>query len=504
MNRHRITFQQEQTLTVPAGTRLDNVAVQAGYALRTHCGGTGTCGKCQVIINQQKVLACQTIVESDLDVIIPNMSLRTDEQNIVIQTASKSAVCRPPSAVAKGYGIAVDIGTTTLAAELHDFSGKLPPPIVSRANPQRQFGDDVMTRIQKVMEDKTALTAMQRLVVNAINEMVVGLTENMGITPQDVSTMVVAGNSVMQCILFGIDPSSLGASPFHAPVSEFPQRQASDTGLTISGTVEAFPIFGGFVGGDIVAGMLVLEISSAICRLPSAVLLDIGTNGEIVLSHFGNLFTTATAAGPAFEGAKIKHGTLAVPGAIDHVDFAAGKIVVSTIGHQPAVGICGSGLIDAAALLLELGIIEPCGRLADKASQFELVSAAESGIGESIVLTQRDIRELQLAAGAIRAGITLLLQENNVLPEEIKTFYLAGGFGQCIRTSSAQRIGLFPSSIPADRFLFCGNTSLAGARAVLLNPDNAEIARRLVEQSQHCELAALPQFQHVFAESMRW
>ena len=512
LTQHRITFQQKQTFIVPAGTRLDNAAAQAGYALRTHCGGAGICGKCQVIANHQKVLACQAIVESDLDIIIPDSSLRDNEQNVFVQTASKSAVCRLPSAVSTGYGIALDIGTTTLAAELHDFTGTLSMQIASCANPQRQFGDDIIARIQKVMEDETALTAMQRMIVEAINEMIAELIDKRGITSQDISVMVAAGNTVMQSLLFGIDPSSLGVSPFHAPVNNFPPRQAGEIDLAMSGTVEAFPIFGGFVGGDIVAGMLAIKNSYPKSRgcsaaqspdcLPSF-FLDIGTNGEIVLAYRERLFTAATAAGPAFEGARIEHGTLAVPGAIEHVDYVDGKIVVSTIAGKPPIGICGSGLIDAVAVLLDQEIILPSGRFADKASHFELVSAAASGIGEAIVLTQRDIRELQLASGAIKAGITLLLREHHLLPEEIETFYVAGGFGQSIRLASARRIGLLPS-IPSERFQFCGNTSLAGARAMLLKPDNAEVVRQLIEQSQHCELANLPQFQEVFAESMRW
>jgi len=328
------------------------------------------------------------------------------------------------------------------------------------------------------------------------------LAAKAGIAPQEISTMVAAGNTVMQSLLFGIDPSPLGTSPFHAPVAVFPPRRGKELGLVMSdeGTVEALPIFGGFVGGDIVAGVLTMPTlhASPVPRF----LLDIGTNGEIVLAHHGKLFTAATAAGPAFEGANIEYGTLAMPGAIDHVEFQSGKMVISTIGNQPAKGICGSGLIDAVAVLLEQKIIEPSGRFTDKRSRFELVSAAASGIGEAIVLTQRDIRELQLAAGAIRAGITLLLQENDVLPEQIETFYIAGGFGQSIRLSSARRIGLLPA-LPADRFQFCGNTSLAGARSVLCDPDNANIAHRIVRQSHHCELAMLPQFQKVFAESMQ-
>jgi len=517
LTQHRITLYQERapeqkrTLAVPAGIRLDEATVQAGFDLRTHCGGAGTCGKCQLIIKGQKILACQTVVESDLDVTVPDSSLRTEEQNVAIQTTSNSAVCRLPAAVSQGYGskdfgIAVDIGTTTLAAELHDFSGTLPVQTVSRANPQRTFGDDVIARIQKVMEQPESLQAMQQHIVGAINEMTDELTEKVGITPQEISTMVVAGNTVMQCILFGIDPSSLGASPFRSPVSEFPARRASDIGVKISGMVEALPIFGGFVGGDIVAGVLVLpQLQSSVAP---RFLLDIGTNGEIVLAHRGQLFTAATAAGPAFEGAKIEYGTLAVPGAIEHVAIdriggVSGKIIISTIGNKPAVGICGSGLLDAVAVLLDQGIILPTGRFADKRSSYELVSSSASGIGEAIVLAQRDIRELQLAAGAIRAGITLLLQENDVLPEQIETFYVAGGFGQSIQFSSARRIGLLPA-LPAERFQFCGNTSLAGARAVLLNPDNVQVVHRIVQQSCHCELAMHPQFQRVFAESMQW
>ena len=513
MSHYRITFhwenraELEQTLSVPAGTRLHKAAMQAGYDLRTHCGGQGTCGKCRVIVNHQKILACQTAVESNLDVFVPDSSLRTNEQNVVVQIDGISEPERktytPRLRTKIHYGIAVDIGTTTLAAEWHDFTGTLPPQTAACANPQRQFGDDVMTRIQKVMENPAALTEMQQLVVGAINEMVAQLAEKSGIAPQEVPLMVTAGNTVMQSILWGIDPSPLGASPFRAPVNEFPARQGDEIGLIMSpeGTVEALPIFGGFVGGDIVAGVLTLPLlqSSAVPRL----LLDIGTNGEIVLGRGGELFTAATAAGPAFEGARIEYGTLAVPGAIDHVEIQSGNIAVSTIGSRPAVGICGSGLIDAVAVLLEQGIILSGGRFAEKQSCFELVSAAESGIGEAIVLTQRDIRELQLASGAIRAGIVLLLQENDVLPEEIATFYVSGGFGQSIRLSSARRMGLLPS-IASDRFEFCGNTSLAGARAMLLTPDNAEVVRRIVQQSHHCELATLPQFQDVFAESMRW
>lgn len=505
MTHHRITFRQEnklaQTFSVPCGIRISEAAAQAGLPLRNHCNGAGTCKKCSVIVQNQKVLACQTVVEADLDVFLPARSLRYNEQQVFIP---ESLISAASSALPRGncLGIALDIGTTTLAAELHDFTGK-PVRTAARVNPQRIFGDDVISRIHHVRENPAMLPTMQKLLVQAINEMIEELTQPFGLSPKEITTIVAAGNTVMQSLFCGIDPSSLGENPFRAPVETFPDQSGFELGLKISdkGIVTVFPVFGGFVGGDIVAGVLALTnlFGSSAPRF----LLDIGTNGEIVLSHNGELFTAATAAGPAFEGANIEFGTLALPGAIDHVELTSGKMTLSTIAHQPAIGICGSGLIDVVAVLLEQGIILPSGRFADRQSSFELVSAAESRIGEAIVITQRDIRELQLAAGAIKAGIALLLQENGVLPETIETFYVSGGFGQSIRIASAKRIGLLPPLTP-ERFQCCGNTSLAGARLMLLNPENKNVVHRIIQQSHHCELAMLPQFQQVFAESLHW
>jgi len=251
MSQHRIVFHQEngqeQTLTIPTGMQLSEAASQAGFDLRTHCGGAGTCGKCQVIVNRQKILACQTTVKSDLDVLVPDASLRMDEENVVVRAISRHsreggnldeslASLDPHLRGDDGihhYRIALDIGTTTLAAELHDFANILPMQTVARANPQRKFGDDVIARIQRVMEEPAMLTAMQQLIVGTINEMIAELTEKMGIVPQDVSVVVASGNTVMQSLLFGIDPSSLGTSPFHAPVQNFPAIRGSEIGLTI-------------------------------------------------------------------------------------------------------------------------------------------------------------------------------------------------------------------------------------------------------------------------------
>ncbi|MDR0520448.1 MAG: ASKHA domain-containing protein [Planctomycetaceae bacterium] len=513
-----------QTASVPSGTTLQEAAGLAGIDLRTHCGGAGTCKKCVVIVNGKTVLACRTKAESDLTVVVPESSLRKNEQQAVVQTgltenfsgyaglSSPFPVLRPAARSAHPCGIAVDIGTTTLAAELHDFAGQRAVQTAARANPQRAFGDDLMTRIQKGMENPAAFAEMQQSVVHTVNEMIAEMTGKSGLKPDDVSAAVVAGNTVMQCLFFGIDPSPLGEAPYIAPAATFPPVLCRSIGLAGSpdSTVEGFPVFGGFVGGDITAGVLTLQNitrglqtdpGQGLCR--PCFFLDIGTNGEMVLAKDGGLFTAATAAGPAFEGAKIRCGTLAVPGAVDHVTLDGSGFRISTIGNLPAVGLCGSGLIDAVAVLLESGVIKSSGQFAEKQKSVELVSAAESGTHEPVVLTQQDIRELQLAAGAMRAGMTLLLQKNNVQPEELETFYVAGGFGQFIRPASARRIGLLPP-LPLRKFQFCGNTSLAGAGMMLRDPSQAEVVRRFVQQSQHFDLASFPEFHTAFAESMRF
>ncbi|MDR0337599.1 MAG: ASKHA domain-containing protein [Planctomycetaceae bacterium] len=530
-----------KTVHVPSGTQLTIAASEAGFLLRTDCGGAGTCGKCKIRINGNEQLACQTIVESNLNVIIPESALRQNENSVVIQTESflETESQNMMKRTGHYFGAAIDIGTTTLVAELHQFDHPDIVWTVSRANPQRNYGDDVITRIQKVIEEPVFLPKLQELIVGAVNEMLMELAEKAGINTTDISLISVAGNTVMEHLFLGIDPSPLGFAPFAAPVSEYPACRGSDIGLNTvpDGIIETLPIFGGFVGGDIVAGVVATEIYRK-CREqqekkrqfpqtsePGAFfLIDIGTNGELVLCYDGEIYTAATAAGPAFEGGRIEHGMLAVSGAIDRVELQTtksngietGEIIISTINGQPAKGICGSGLIDVVSELLRHGLIKPNGQFNVKADSpflqswtisndkpsFVLVSEEVSGLGEAIVLTQRDIRQLQLATGAIRAGIELLLQQQKLQPEDIQTFYVGGGFGSFIRPESAWRIGLLPREVPLERIRFCGNTSLAGARLSLLDSRYRNESLFLSRHVHHIELASLPNFATTYANAM--
>ncbi|MDR3183743.1 MAG: ASKHA domain-containing protein [Planctomycetaceae bacterium] len=491
------------------GTVLKTAAEKLGYHLNTNCGNSGTCGKCRVIADGKEVPACQALVEDYEKLVIPVSSIRKDENKAAVVTGSFAGKVPKPAGKRKGhrYGVAVDIGTTTLAAELQHIDGDAEPVQASRANPQRQFGDDVLSRIQKLMDDPAALTAMQQLVVGAINEMIAEVAEKADITPKDITLVTAAGNSVMQLLLHGIDPAPLGVVPFQPPVKEFPPRSASEAGLNIAadGMLETLPLFGGFVGGDIVAGVLTLHSINPKIADTTAFFVDIGTNGELVLFHRGKIYTAATAAGPAFEGAGIECGTLAVPGAIDRVSIKDGKVCISTIDKAKAVGICGSGLIDAVAVLLDNGLLKSNGQMQipDK-KNFELVPAAQSGTGKAVCLTQRDIRQVQLAAGAIRAGMTLLLETAEITAKDLEAFYLAGGFGQFVDASAAQRVGLIPKDVPLKRLQVCGNTSLAGAVLLLLDPEYAQTAKQYIAESQNIELAKLKRFSEVFAGSMNF
>jgi uncharacterized 2Fe-2S/4Fe-4S cluster protein (DUF4445 family) len=540
---YSVHFQSEnksrdvKTVNVPNGMSLTVAASEAGFPLRTDCGGAGTCGKCKVNVDGYERLACQTTVQSNLEVSVPESALR-NEKTVAVQTKSflDDGIIKGAGRAGHCFGVAVDIGTTTLAAELYAVAESRLLATASRVNPQRNFGDDVITRIQKVIEEPAFLAKLQNLIVGAVNEMIEELAAKAGIAVTDVSLVSTAGNTVMEHLFLGIDPSPLGFVPFEAPIAEYPVCLGSDIGLNIAsdGILETLPIFGGFVGGDIVAGILTLiqEPEGGRPRFlqGTSFFIDIGTNGELVLSHNGNLYTAATAAGPAFEGGRIEYGTLAVPGAIDKVELklqaaqqepggAAPGVeerFISTIGGHPPIGICGSGLIDTVSELLRHGLIKPSGQFNVKADSpflrfwkmidgkpsFELASLEVSGLGEPILLTQRDIRQLQLAAGAIRAGIRLLLQQQGLRTEDIETFYVAGGFGSFIRPEAARRIGLIPNEIPLERIRFCGNTSLAGARLTLLDSRCHNEARSLTRCARSIELASLPDFANIYAESM--
>jgi uncharacterized 2Fe-2S/4Fe-4S cluster protein (DUF4445 family) len=532
---------------VLAGTSLIEAAAEAGVILDSPCGGAGTCGKCRVIIKTAAApptdreksffspgeirqgfrLACQTEVLGPTTVYVPETSVLTAKHQMLVQTEKGPAISEdltidlPHGGVVTDlFAAAFDIGTTTLAATLIDPQSANDLAAVAKLNPQTQFGDDVISRIQFARDNPQGLQILRDSIVRAVNDMLAALCLKAGIKREQIVALAFAGNTAMLHLLCGVDPSGLGAMPFRPTTVFGVSMHAAKLNLLAHLHAEAyiFPTIGGFVGGDTVAGILATQLTG---RPGPALLVDIGTNGEIVLWAGGKLAAASTAAGPAFEGARISCGMRGCEGAIEKV-LVDHQLRINVIGNVAPAGLCGSGLIDVAAELLRHRILAPDGKLRTPDElpagvlpdlreriilhngkvAFLLASEEESAAGKPLVLTGRDFRELQLAAGAIRTGIAILLRRAGLKPQELNDVFIAGGFGNFIRRSNAQRIGLLPGEIEHHRIRFCGNASLAGAQLAALSRHARTMAEDLARQTEHVELAADPDFARIFADSM--
>jgi uncharacterized 2Fe-2S/4Fe-4S cluster protein (DUF4445 family) len=416
------------------------------------------------------------------------------------------------------YGAAVDIGTTTVVLYLcHLPTGEV-VSVVSDLNPQSQWGDDLISRIRMATEEEGGLVALQRAICELIDELLGRAAAAAGVARERIYELTVVGNTCMAHLFLGVSPQGLAALPFAPAFREAQVVRAAELGLHLhpEGRVYVLPLIGGFVGADTVGVIIASELDLA--DGPRAA-VDIGTNGEIVVAKDSELYACSTAAGPAFEGARIRQGMRAAAGAIDAVSVD-GEVHYHVIGDAPPRGICGSGLVDAVAGLVQLGVISEAGRLlrpeelppaAEKVKrrvvqneaglEFILATAEETGLGQPVALTARDIRELQLAKGAIFAGISLLLDRLDLRPRHLDSLLLAGAFGNYIRKESAIAIGLTPD-LPRDRIHSIGNAAGLGARLALcsrsLRARGEEVARRV----QHIELSEQEGFYDHFAEAM--
>ena len=433
----------------------------------------------------------------------------------------------PGNTEADAFAVALDIGTTTLVAELLDLGAGARWAVDARLNPQIRFGDDVLSRILYARESPEGLRQLHEAVASAINEMIGELCRQAGIARDRVYELTVSGNTTMQQLLCQVDTSPLGEVPFVPAGGRGLPCAAAELGIHIHprGAAYVMPVIGGFVGGDTVAGivatgMRVLDRRGS--RPHPTLLVDIGTNGEIVLLADGRLSAASTAAGPAFEGARISCGMRGCTGAIEKVVVEDGRLRTNVIGNLPPSGLCGSGLIDVAAELLRHGIVTPQGRLLtpdqlppdvppdladriilhDGQVSFLLASNSETVDGRPIALGQRDLRELQFATGAIRAGIIILLRRAGLEPSDLDRVLIGGGFGNFIRRSNAQRIGLLPCRIEHHRIRYMGNTSLAGARLAALSRRVRETAEQLARRTEHVDLSCDAEFHREFAEAM--
>ncbi len=404
-------------------------------------------------------------------------------------------------------GLAVDLGTTKIAAYLVDLATGQTIASQGLMNPQVAYGEDVMSRIAHAMEGKGA--ELQRVVVEALNEIARDLCHQADGRPEQIVEVVVVGNTAMHHLFLGLPVAQLGLAPYLPAVSSALDLKAREAGLALApgGYLHLLPNIAGFVGADHVAMLLATGIYQA---QQVTLGLDIGTNTEITLATRGRLISCSCASGPAFEGRHIKQGMRAGEGAIERLHLHDSEVEYETIGGGPPVGLCGSGVLDAIAELVRLGVVDERGamkghprlRRSQEGPEFVLVGGEESGTGKDIVITRGDIGEIQLAKGAIRAGINILLREANLSARDVEKVVVAGAFGTYIDISSAVRIGMFPS-LPEGRFLQVGNAAGTGARLALLSKSLRSKAGEIARQVKYLELSNHPHFSEEFARAMR-
>lgn len=418
------------------------------------------------------------------------------------------------------YGVAFDIGTTTIVGSLIDLRTATVAAVAAATNPQNIYGADVISRITHASQNKAGLKQLQNKVIEAANTIIRDLLKHTKIARDQIYEIVAVGNTTMSHLFMGVDPTYLAPAPFIPAYSRALETEAAELGLQINlaGRVTFLPNIAGYVGSDTVGVILATNMDQ---RSDTCAAIDIGTNGELVLTAGGRLMACSTAAGPAFEGAQIRQGMRAASGAIEKVSYTKGEIQLEMIDDAPACGICGSGLIDAAAALLDAGLIEPSGRFVNPEEnpdmvpdqyknrlrkgqggyEFILVPAEDTEKGEDIVLTQGDLRELQLAKGAIYAGLMILLKEAGISEDELDQVLLAGAFGNYVRKESALTIGLLPQ-LPPEKIIAVGNAAGDGSRMALASKTVRERAFNLPRKVEHLELSTRPDFQDIFVDAL--
>ena len=454
-----------------------------------------------------------------LDVLrkIPTL-LRDDDGALTVTTFDGRIVdVESGDTTDRAYGMAFDIGTTSIVGFLIDLATGEQLAAVGNMNPQAVYGGDLMSRIAFAQFNPAALRKLTTRVVAAVNGHIKEACAQAGVDPSQVYKVVIVGNTCMHHIFLGIDPTHVGLAPYAPAVRAPLVATARELALRVNpnAAVCFLPIVAGFVGADTMAVVLATRIYDS---LETRVAVDIGTNGEVVMGSRRGLMVCSAPAGPALEGAQIRHGMRGAVGAIERIDIGE-DVVAHVIGGVPAIGICGSGLIDAVAKMLDAKVLDPSGLLrvesretlppalrdrlldCDGERQFVLVWAHESGSGQDVTISQGDIRQLQLAKGAICSGIMMLQRVMGVDDAAIHELMLAGGFGNYINIESAVRIRLLPE-LPVDRITYVGNAAALGAQMALLSETERARALALARTIEHVSLAARPDFQDVFIEAI--
>ncbi len=490
-------------ISCESGALLHDVIKQSGINLSFPCGGKGFCGKCKVKVlsankepfsHEEKALLTTGEIENNIR--LACLFRVYENINIEIQTAqakilaSYSKDFQLDPVITERFAVSVDIGTTTVVMYLVDlFSGEV-VDCVSAENAQRLYGGDVITRITYTIERSDGTRVLNKAIINQLNNMANTLCQRNYIIPENISAMSICANTTMIHFLLCLETEQLSKAPFEPAFTDMVIKPATEIGININNTANIYiaPGKSAYIGGDILAGAAACKINKSddLCLF-----IDIGTNGEIALGNKDRLLSCATAAGPAFEGLNISCGMGGTEGAISKFCFINGKPVYETIGGKPPVGICGSGILDIVSALLWAGIIDETGYMEEEAYY----------ITDSISVTRKDIREIQLAKAAVCAGIHTLIQCAKASPSDIKTVYIAGGFGNFMDIDSALNIGLIPKEFKG-RIQSVGNSAGSGAINMIWNKGFLNTLPEIKNKMEYIELSTNSFFMDAFINEM--
>ncbi|MHC4264697.1 MAG: ASKHA domain-containing protein [Planctomycetota bacterium] len=524
MEHFNIKFEPDgKGISIHKGATILEAASRAGIIINTPCGGKGICQKCQVQLppDEKSVCSCQYHIESELTVKIAPQA-RFFEHKILTEGLDTEITIEHD--IYKQYlqiasdknilGLAVDIGTTTVVVKLIDLTtGK---NLASQAvlNPQAIYGDNVISRISYA-DTEQKLYELHNVIVDCINHLARSLCKSAGAQTQDIFEVCAVGNTTMNHIFLKLPIKQLGQAPYEPVLLDACNKKPAQMSLNTNnkGNIHTPPNIAGFVGSDTIAVALAVDIEASD---ENTLIIDIGTNGELLLARNSKIYAASCAAGPALEGSGISCGSRAANGAIEAVFTNEDDIDFDVIGDVPPKSICGSGLIDAAAILVELGVVDSTGRFVEFQKLENLNKAISSRLTfidkqpvfilventrNKVFISQKDIRQIQLAKAAIRTGIQLLQQKLGIKDNEIKQIYLAGAFGNYIKVENAIKIGLLPD-IPEQAFHFIGNAAASGAQMMLLSSEYRKKAQKLARKIEYVEIAYEKSFETLFAKFM--
>lgn len=500
-----------ESLTAPQRTQVEgiNVAIEAEplvKALTTQLTPPTLDASIPDADNLRRALfdVVGEIGEIDLDALraLPGVLRANDWRVEVALRGTEVIAVDAPST--RWLGLAVDIGTTKVAGYLVDLATGNTLAMKGVMNPQIVYGEDVVSRIVAASKSPEASARLQQNLVSALSELTADMCAEAGARVDQVADVVIVANTAIHHLLLNLPVKQLGLSPYTPVEKTAIAVKARELGVKVApgAYIHLLPIIAGYVGADHVAMLLATRVQDA---GETTLAIDIGTNTEICLNHNGRLTSVSCASGPAFEGAHIKHGMRAAPGAIEYVRIADGKLDIQTIGGETPVGICGSGLLDVVAQLRENGVVDTRGKMGDsphvreRDGVLEFVLAERPGL-EPITVSQIDVRELQLAKAAIRMGIQVLVEHEGIAEEDIQKIIIAGAFGTFIDVKSAITIGMLPN-LPLERFEQVGNAAGTGSRMALISKTARKQANQLASQIGYIELAKAPGFNVRFARA---